>query len=93
MASAIFDTHAFIKRLIAAGMPEQQAEILAEESTRLVGEQVASKQDIALLRADLELLRADITAMEQRIKAQPTIRLGLMMAGAVAIVAAPVKLL
>jgi hypothetical protein len=33
MASAIFDTHAFIKRLTAAGMPEQQAEILAEEST------------------------------------------------------------
>jgi hypothetical protein len=44
MASAIFDTHAFIKRLTAAGMPEQQAEILAEESTRLVDEQVATKQ-------------------------------------------------
>jgi hypothetical protein len=28
MASAIFDSHAFIKRLTAAGMPEPQAEIL-----------------------------------------------------------------
>jgi hypothetical protein len=93
MASAIFDTHAFVKRLTAAGMPEQQAEILAEESTRLVGEQVATKQDVALLRADLELLRADMTAMEQRIKDQLTIRLGLMMAGAIAIVAAMVRLL
>ena len=30
MASAIFDTHAFVKRLTAAGMPVEQAEILAE---------------------------------------------------------------
>jgi hypothetical protein len=93
MASAIFDTHAFIKRLTAAGMPEQQAEILAEESTRLVGEQVATKQDIALLRADLEVLRIDMTAMEQRIKDQLTIRTGGMLAAAVAIIAALVKLL
>jgi hypothetical protein len=93
MASAIFDTHALVKRLTAAGMPVEQAEILADESTRLVGEQVATKQDIALLRADLDLLRADMTAMEQRIKDQLTIRLGLMMAGAIAIIAAPVKLL
>jgi hypothetical protein len=100
MASAIFDTHAFVKRLTAAGMPESQAAILAEESTRLVGDQVATKQDIALLRSDLELLRADfdrlradITAMEQRIKDQLTIRLGLMMAGGIAVVATLVKLL
>ena len=93
MASAIFDTHAFIKRLTAAGMPEQQAEVLAEESTRLVGEQVATKQDAALLRGDLELLRADIAAMEQRIKDQLTIRLGVMLAAAIAIVAPLVKLL
>ena len=73
-------------------MPEPQAEILAEESTRLVGEQVATKQDIALVRADLDLLRADITAMEQRIKDQLTIRLGGMLAAAVAIIAALVKL-
>jgi len=39
------------------------------------------------------LLRADLVAMEQRIKDQLTIRLGGMLAAAVAIVAAPVKLL
>ena len=74
-------------------MPVEQAEILADESTRLVGEQVATKQDITLLRSDLELLRAEMTAMEQRIKDQLTIRLGLMMAGGIAIVAALVRLL
>ena len=35
-------------------MPEPQAEILAEESTRLVGDQLATKQDIGLLRSDLD---------------------------------------
>jgi hypothetical protein len=47
---------------------------------------VATKQDIALLRADL-------TALEQRIKDQLTILLGAMLAAAIAIVAALVKLL
>jgi hypothetical protein len=99
MAAAIFDTHAF-KRLTAAGMPVEQDEILADESARLVGDQVATKQDIGLLRTDLELLRGDLdrlrsgmAAMEQRIKDQLPIRLGLMMAGAIAIMTAPVKLL
>jgi hypothetical protein len=89
MASAIFDTHAFVKRLIAAGMPEQQAEILAEEHTRLLGEQLATKQDIAVVRSDLELLRNDL----ERLKDQLTIRFGVMLAAAIAIVAALVKLL
>jgi hypothetical protein len=78
MASAIFDTHAFVKRLIAAGMPAQQAEILAEKHARLRGERFATKQDIA----DLE-----------KLKDQLTIRMGSMLAFAIAIVAALVKLL
>lgn len=86
MATAIFDTHAFVKRLTAAGMPVEQAEVLADEHARLPGEQLATKQDVALLRADL-------VAMEQRIKDQLTIRFGGMLAGAVAIIAALVKLL
>ena len=86
MASAIFDTHAFVKRLTAAGMPVEQAEVLADEHARLLGEQLATKQDVALLRSDLVVL-------EQRIKDQLTIRVGGMLAAAVAIIAALVKLL
>ena len=93
MASAIFDSHAFVERLTAAGMPVEQAEILADEQNRFLGEELATKQDVALLRANLELLRADMTAMEQRIKDQLTIRLGGMLAAAVAIMAALLKLL
>jgi hypothetical protein len=79
MASAIFDTHAFVKRLTGAGMPEQQAEILAEEQARLISGQLATK--------------ADLRELEQRLKDQLTIRLGSMIAVAIAIVAALVKLL
>jgi len=86
MASAIFDTHAFVKRLTAAGMPVEQAEVLADEHARLLGEQLATKQDVALLRSDLVVL-------EQRIKDQLTIRVGGMLAAAVAVMAALVKLL
>jgi hypothetical protein len=49
MASVIFDRHAFIKRLTAAGMPEQQAGILAEERVRLIGEHLATKADLKAL--------------------------------------------
>jgi hypothetical protein len=35
MAAAIFDSHAFVKRLTAAGMPVEQAEILADEHARV----------------------------------------------------------
>jgi hypothetical protein len=82
MATAIFDTHAFVKRMTAAGMPVEQAEILAEEHARMLGEQLATKHDIALLRADMD-----------RLKDQLTTRLGVMLAAAIAIVAALVKLL
>jgi hypothetical protein len=92
MATTIFDTHAFIKRLTAAGLPEAQAEILADQQSRVLGDQLATKQDIALLRGDLDSLRSDMTAMEQRIKDQLTIRPGSMLAAAVVLVGALVAL-
>jgi hypothetical protein len=63
------------------------AEILADQQSRVLGDQLATKQDIALLRGDLDSLRSDMTAMEQRIKDQLTIRLGgSMLAAAVVLV-------
>jgi len=55
MASAIFDTHSFVKRLTAAGMPEPQAEILAEEQARLIGEHLATKADLERLKDQLTI--------------------------------------
>ena len=86
MATAIFDTHAFVKRLTAAGMPVEQAEILADEHARLLGEQLATEaRAFALLRAD-----GGDGAAHQGSAHHP---LGVMLAGAIAIVAALVKLL
>jgi hypothetical protein len=54
------DTHATIKQLAAeGGMNERAAEILVTAINNGLGESVATKSDIALVRADL-------TAMESR---------------------------
>jgi hypothetical protein len=57
---AVFNTHAFVKRLTAAGMPEAQAEALADELTPLIDERLATKDDLANLatKADLADLKA-----------------------------------
>jgi hypothetical protein len=86
MATVIFDSHAFRQTLDGGRHAVGAGRDPSDEHARVFGEQPATKQDVALLRADL-------VAMEQRIKDQLTIRLGAMLAAAVAIVAALVKLL
>lgn len=61
MSAIAFDTHAFIKRLVAAGMPEPQAEVLAEEQAKLIETQLATKVDIADVRRDIELAKHELT--------------------------------
>ena len=53
MASIVFDTHAFVKRLTAVGMPEEQAEALADEQARLIDERLATKDDLERLEQRL----------------------------------------
>ncbi len=79
MAAIIFDTHAFVKELTHAGMPEEQAEVLARSQAALIDEKLATKQDLK----ELEL----------RLKHDLTLRLGSMMVVAIGVVAALVKLL
>jgi hypothetical protein len=61
---AVFNTHAFVKRLTAAGMPEAQAEALADELTPLIEDRLATKDDLANLatKADLKAEIADAKA-------------------------------
>jgi uncharacterized protein Yka (UPF0111/DUF47 family) len=56
-ATLPFDTHAYVKRLTAAGMPEAQADVQAEALAELVLSQVATKAD----------LRQAVEGLEQRI--------------------------
>jgi hypothetical protein len=96
-----FDTHAFVKRLTAAGMPEAQAEVQAEAIADLVDQELATKRDLQemeiALKRDLKetetALKRDVLELELRLKHDLTIRLGAMIAAAIAIVAAIVKLL
>ena len=82
MATLAFDTLAYSKKLKAAGVPEKQAEVQAEALAEIIEERLATKQDIMMLRRDMKEL-------EMRL----TIRLGIMMAASIAIVATLVKLL
>ena len=54
MTEAIaFDTHRFVKRLTESGFTEKQAETLAEEHAALLNANLATKADLAAVKADL----------------------------------------
>ena len=54
MSEAIaFDTHRFVKRLTDCGFTEQQAETLADEHVALLNSNLATKADLAAVKADL----------------------------------------
>ena len=97
MEIAAFDTHDFVKRLTGAGMPEAQAEILAEEQSRLMQRRLATKQDLeALDTAHSQSLKEPgltlthkIKQMEQRL----AIRLGAILAVGITVLAILDKLL
>ena len=74
MAEAIaFDTHRFVKRLTDCGFTEKQAETLAEEHVALLNANLATKADIAAIKAGIDALRqetkAGIEALRQETKA------------------------
>ena len=60
-ATIAFDTHKYVKRLTAAGMPEPQAEVIADEQRSLIEEQLATRHDIKESEA---ATRQDIKASE-----------------------------
>ena len=55
MATIVFDTHAFVKELAEAGMPEKQAEVLARSQATLINERLATKQDLKELELRLTI--------------------------------------
>lgn len=55
MGTVTFDTHAFVKELTGAGMPEEQAEVLARSQAALIDEKLATKQDLKELELRLTI--------------------------------------
>src|SRR5260370_20590924 len=62
-----FDTLSYARRLRQAGVPEAQAEAMADATRELVLQDVATKGDIAGLKTDLAVLRSDLVAVAQRL--------------------------
>ncbi len=65
MSTLIYDTHKFITKMTKAGMPQPQAEVLAESHVELMETTLATKQDLKDLKAELtgemKDLRAELT--------------------------------
>ena len=79
MGAVPFDTLALARKLKAAGFDPKQAQDTAAAPAEVLSEQIATRHDINGLRAELREL-------EQRL----VIKVGGMMAAAVAVVAIPV---
>jgi hypothetical protein len=60
MATLTFDTHAYIKKLTAAGMPEQQAETVTAMVREVGGVDTAALATKADLKAELAETKYDI---------------------------------
>ena len=74
MATLIFDTHAFVKQLTEAGMPEPQAEVLARTHAALIDERLATKEDLQALELRLsnqiKELDARLTSQNKELEAR-----------------------
>ncbi|MEO5373752.1 MAG: DUF1640 domain-containing protein [Alphaproteobacteria bacterium] len=78
MAAVTFDTLKFAEKLEAGGFTHSQAKAAAEAFAEATGQELATK--------------ADLRELELRLKHDLTLRLGGMIAAAVAIIAALMKL-
>jgi outer membrane protein TolC len=95
-----FDTLSYARRLRQAGVPEAQAEAMADATRELVVQDVATKGDIAGLKTDIAVLRSDVVAVEQRLMAametlslRLTVRMGIMLAAGLSLMTALIGLL
>jgi hypothetical protein len=92
-----FDTLSYARRLRQAGVPEAQAEAMADATRELVVQDVATKTDLGALE---QRLRAYLAALEQRLMAametlslRLTVRMGIMLAAGLSLMTALIGLL
>ena len=57
--AAAFDTHRFVKNLMANGFTEKQAEVLASRQAAMLNSNPATKADIWSVNERIEALRSD----------------------------------
>lgn len=94
MTAITFDTLKFVHILREAGFEEKQAEAVSRAFREAQGEaELATKGDISRLEAKLDSRLQSVEAKLESLELRMTIRLGGMMAAAVVLTAALVKLL
>ncbi|WP_440864076.1 DUF1640 domain-containing protein [Symbiopectobacterium purcellii] len=97
MGQVAFDTQEFVEKLESSGLNREQAKAitLAVRQSHEVAD-LATKRDLEDVRKDLTVqiadVRKDMTAGFDKLGMQMTIRLGLMVAAAVSIIAAILKM-
>lgn len=67
--SVAFDTLKAARRLSDAGFTDEQAETLVGTFAEGITENLATKDDIALVRKDVDLVRKDLEALETKLDA------------------------
>ena len=94
-----FDTLSYARRLKQAGVPDTQAEAMADATRELVVSGFVTQADIAALKADIAAVKTGVAALEQRLTAamdtlglRLTVRMGGPIAIGVAVLAAIIKL-
>ena len=65
MSNLAFDTHKFVKDLTRNGMPDKQAEVLADHYASLLNDRLATKEDLFGLRKEL---KGDINSLRSELK-------------------------
>ena len=76
MASYTFDTLSYAKELIAAGMPQQQAEVISLRQRTLIENELATKTDIAGIQRDMKGMDVDLRRTIKELETSLTLRLG-----------------
>ena len=76
MASYTFDTLSYAKELIAAGMPQQQAEVISLHQRSLIENELATKTDIAGIQRDMKRMDVDLRRNIKELETRLTLRLG-----------------
>lgn len=76
MASYTFDTLSYAKELIAAGMPQQQAEVISLRQRTLIENELATKADIAGIQRDMKGMDVDLRRTIKELETSLTLRLG-----------------
>ena len=92
----VVDTLEYVKELRAAGVPEQQAEAQAKALSKAISEGVVTKEhfDITLERMDhrIDTLEEKVNHRIEQLEYRLTIRMGGMIAAAIAALAAIMRL-